>query len=798
MSVGTRRGPLAGLRVLSFSAGSPGALLGMLLCDNGAEVVKIGRSTSGDEAAEGLCMPWGRGQRSVALDPDDADDRRVVAELASSADVVIVTDGQDQVSDFGLLLTDVRRSNPAVVWCTLLDEPGQPSDGWGSDYTLAVARLGVMGASPGYRDGPIFPGHPSVLHATTMVAFVSLLAAVRRRVATGVGGTASGSFSDGVLAVSAMNWWSERGRSVYKAKDRTGRLDFGSHRLLIGVYECADGALVQIHTGAAGAFDRAMAVFGLDGVVSHAEGPVQTTTPLSEADQQAVRERLPAIFKTRPAASWLERLWKADVACLPLQEPGRALEDDQVRHAGAALTSAGSSTTVTVVGGVTIFSATPTNIELGVSDFGADTAAVRESGWLCPGFGHRSPVGRPDLDATRSAQDAPLAGITVLELGGWFASPYGNRLLSDLGADVIKFEPLTGDPIRQMPDPAEGALRGKRSVAIDLKQEAAREILAEAFRRSDVVQHNLRPGVAERLGIDYTSVRAAHPDVIYSYSPGFGAHGPKAELQSFAPLMSGFVGVNVMSAGPGNPPNGAFGNEDSYGGMLQAASILMAIIHRDRTGEGQYVETPQLHASLLFSSEWYLVDGQPRSALPLLDSEQTGWSPTNRIYECLDGWIAVACRSESQVRGLLDMLGIDEPWEVARGGAGAELAGLIQGALYLNPADQWVELLRARAVPCVQVAEGSWLQEFLQDDENVASGRVLDLAHPLHGHVRVIGPLSSFGTAPLPRRARSPLLGEDTLDVLGEMISTELLRRCLDEGIVVATTAPVATDVDSD
>jgi crotonobetainyl-CoA:carnitine CoA-transferase CaiB-like acyl-CoA transferase len=386
----------------------------------------------------------------------------------------------------------------------------------------------------------------------------------------------------------------------------------------------------------------------------------------------------------------------------------------------------------------------------------------------------------------------PLDGVRIVELSIWFASPYGNRLLSDLGADVVKVESLVGDTIRPLPDPCEGANRGKRSLSIDLKSPAAKEVVDRLLASADVVQHNMRPGAAERLGIDEPSLRASHPHLIYAYAPGYGSTGPKAKLQSFAPLLSGFVGLLHLSAGPGNEPHAGFGNEDYYNGLLSATSILLGLIHRDRTGEGQYVESPQLHSSVLVTSEWFGRGGELQSSLPQLDSDQTGWGPYYRVYQCLDGWICVACVRDEQVDAMLQ--------EVLPGGevdpsAHADVAAQLSYEMFGATAADWAARLRAAGVPCEVVREESWLRSVLLDDAMVERGRVNEIEHPLHGRARVIGQLFRLDRHPGVRRGRSPLLGEHTEQILTELGFDDAERDSLVvggvvKGLLTAGTAP--------
>ena len=556
----------------------PGAVATMLLGDYGAEVVKVERPGGDPGRSAGRTRTWDRGKSSIVLDLRAPADRKVLERLADSADVIVQGMRPGRLDELGLGYEAVRRRNPAVVYCSLsaFGAGEAPTDD-GYDI-LAAARLGVMAESPGHRDGPIFPGHPAIDYGTAFIAAIGVLAALRARIVTGTGDHVDVTMRDGVLAQMAMNWWSDRQISFIESKSRTGTLDMGRRRLLLQRFVCADGEMIQIHTGAAGAFGRAMEVLGLDGEITKSDSPLEMSSLMTERDVEILRRRLPEIFRSKPAAEWLRLLWENEVACLPVQPPGRVFADDQVRYAGVMETVEDPELgPIEIVGPVIRFSETPGAVGGPAPALDEDGARLREHLWASAGL--------PDTTAP-AAIGHPLEGVRIVEFGNWFASPYGNRLLAALGADVVKVEPLQGDPIRPLPDPCEGANRGKRSLAIDLKSDEARPVLDRLLREADIVQHNLRPGVAERLGIHYEATRALNPDVVYGYAPGYGSAGPKAKLQSFAPLLSGFVGLMHLAAGPGNEPHTPFGNEDYYNGLLErdGAAARVGPPRADRAG----------------------------------------------------------------------------------------------------------------------------------------------------------------------------------------------------------------------
>jgi crotonobetainyl-CoA:carnitine CoA-transferase CaiB-like acyl-CoA transferase len=356
----------------------------------------------------------------------------------------------------------------------------------------------------------------------------------------------------------------------------------------------------------------------------------------------------------------------------------------------------------------------------------------------------------------------PLDGVRVLDLTRVLSGPHCTRMLRDLGAEVIKVEATSGDPIRSLPDPFEGASRGKRSVAVNLKADAVGPVLAELLRRADVVQHNFRPGAAERLGVDYESVRALRPDVVYGYAPGYGSTGPKSRLQSFAPLHSGFVGIAHESAGEGNEPGAAFGNEDYYNGQLNAVGMLLALVHQARTGEGQYVECAQLSSSIFATSHWYRRGGERHSVQPALDADQLGWDPHRRLYQCLEGWLCVFC-VEADQEGALRAAVLGPEADAAASGEEMEYG------FFARSAEEWVKELRPLGVPCAAVPEDYWLHTFLRDPAAIAAQRATPYEHDQHGAVSAIGRIVQLRGYPPCEPVRAPRLGEHTREVLAEL-----------------------------
>jgi len=368
-----------------------------------------------------------------------------------------------------------------------------------------------------------------------------------------------------------------------------------------------------------------------------------------------------------------------------------------------------------------------------------------------------------------------LRGVKILDFGHYFAGPYASRLLADLGADVIKLEPMDGDLLRPTVKPFNGAQRGKRCIAVDLKHPRGREIGHRLAAWADVVSHNLRPGAAERLAMDYESLRAINPTLVYAYAPGWGSSGPDASLPGFAPLFSGYVGLHHEAAGRGNQPVAPVGNEDNGNGLLGATAILMALYRRKRTGEGQYLEHPQLNATLLMASHLMRRPDGTVVGSADLDHERRGPHPLDRLYATADGWICISARTDPEFARLcavpgFEALAADGRWADVAGRArdAGALAEAIGAVLVTRHAAAWDAALRAHGVPCEIPAGVEAARALLDDPERRADGRVEEYPHPRWGTTRDIAVMVRLSDATHAPGRPAPEVGEHTREILSE------------------------------
>jgi crotonobetainyl-CoA:carnitine CoA-transferase CaiB-like acyl-CoA transferase len=294
-----------------------------------------------------------------------------------------------------------------------------------------------------------------------------------------------------------------------------------------------------------------------------------------------------------------------------------------------------------------------------------------------------------------------------------------------------------------------GCQRGKRGVALDLKADDARVALDALLAQADVLHHNLRMPAARRLGLDETTVRAVNPDLVYCHASSYGPRGPRADWPGYDQLFQSSCGWEVAGAGEGNRPMWhRLGFMDHLCAMGSLISTLLALYHRDRTGETQFVAGSLLAGGVMTCSETYLDATGAIVPTPVLDHEQTGIAPGYRIVEVADGWIAVAASTDAS-RAALDALG----------GVDAFVTRTVVDAL-ASLAEAGVPADAVRLDQC---------EAFFASTANDAAGLIARYEHVDYGHVEQPGAFWDFGDLTVKLDRAPPGLGEHTVEVLTEV-----------------------------
>ncbi|MFA5064715.1 MAG: CoA transferase [Dehalococcoidia bacterium] len=368
-----------------------------------------------------------------------------------------------------------------------------------------------------------------------------------------------------------------------------------------------------------------------------------------------------------------------------------------------------------------------------------------------------------------------LEKIRVADFTTMLAGAGVCRELADLGADVIKIEPIDGDSWRMLAGGFMGVNRGKRGIVIDLRQEEARKIAHKLISTCDMVVENSRPGIMKKLGMDYETVKKIKPDILYISMPAFGSKGPDAERPGYDPLFQAISGQMLGQGGPGKTP--IFHKiqlNDEMGPMLGAFGASLALFNKLRTGQGQFVETSLLRSAVtLQSGNFIQYKGMKRKYLGKPDIK--GLGALDRLYQGIDGgWLYVYCPKEEHWKTLCKVLGltalVTDP-RFATAGArkkhDKELTAILEETFFTTPASAWALLLALQGVPA---APGQSIVDLLQSDPHCKATGVYEYQeHPQWGKVQLQGINAEFSETPGKVMRPGPMLGEHTTEVLLEI-----------------------------
>ncbi|MCA9509356.1 MAG: CoA transferase, partial [Myxococcales bacterium] len=373
----------------------------------------------------------------------------------------------------------------------------------------------------------------------------------------------------------------------------------------------------------------------------------------------------------------------------------------------------------------------------------------------------------------------PLAGIRVLDFGLAVAGPYCTQVLSDLGATVIKIN-AKHDWYWHQSQIAMCCNRGKRSIAIDMKHDGAREVVRRLVASADVVMHNMRYPAAVKLGIDYESLKDEFPRLVYCHTRGF-ERGPRELLPGNDQTGACLAGVEWEDGGcgRGGRPIWSLTNlGDTGNGFLAAIAICQALFDREKTGRGQFVDTAIVNAQLLNTSYAVARPDGTGFERPMLDAMQTGFSAGVRIYPTADGWLCLSLANDAHWEALGRVLGVD-----ARAGDD-ERAAAVERALAAKPAVEWQRALDAAGVPC-EVSSDTAGMEMWADPEALRHQWVASYAHPVVKQLGQIGLAFSFSGTPARIQGPPFLVGADTRGVLAEVgFDAQEVERLLASGAV--------------
>jgi len=772
---------LDGITVLDLTSGPAGALATMLLGDHGARVIRL-VDRHDRTPRRGGYLVWDRGKESVLVDlaqvqPPQGDASTVVTEqttsesptevyarLIRSADV-LVEDFPPSSDRQALVQFDwLAALNPRLVQCSITaygkhgpyrDEP--PID------ALVMARAGILASQPGFRPGPVHIVHPLPSAGAALLAAQGIAAALLAREKTGLGRTVETSLLAGALLYHPKVTGEKLAPHVFQTNP-AGSAPFYS------LYECADGIWMQLGCVHEVFIATAAAVMGIKDVLDEPRYGSGRLPKTPEADQE-LRAIIARAIHSKPYEEWAELFEKADVPFAKVRTTEESMDDPQVRVNEMVVELHDPEVGPIVQMGVPVqLSRTPGKVR---------EPRLLPSQALSRPFAEASDA-QPSSQKRRSAAagpfQPPLQGIRVLEITNLIAGPTAGRLLADLGADVIKMEPLDGDISRPIGRTYFFNLNlNKRSLSVNTRTPEGKAIAQRVAATADVLLANLRPRATDRMGIGSDVLQQLNPRLIETHVTGFGWTGPYAHRPGIDPLAQALMGLSRAQGGPENPPvfHSQLAPTDFTAGALGALGTILALLARERTGVVQRVDTNLLNGGIVLSSEWFTrYAGRPSRRLA--DKGQYGLDACYRLYEVRDGWLYVVAETPAVRRALCRALGGDDLVRahadavVAHHATDAALAHALTQRFAALSLEESVTRLKAAGVPCAPAVDGQ-SEVFLSDPHAVANDMVASHQHPVLGQMQVARHYVRFGRTQILRGRPTPLLGEHTREVLQEV-----------------------------
>ncbi len=404
----------------------------------------------------------------------------------------------------------------------------------------------------------------------------------------------------------------------------------------------------------------------------------------------------------------------------------------------------------------------------------------------------------------------PLSHIRVLDLSRVLAGPWASQNLGDLGAEVIKVErPGSGDDTRGWGPPwlkdAEGrdtresayflsVNRNKKSITVDISKPEGQAIVRELAAKSDVLIENYKVGALARYGLEYESVRAENPSIVYCSVTGFGQDGPSAHRPGYDFIFQGMGGLmSITGERDGEPGAGpqkvGIAVTDVLTGMYATVAILAALVHRERTGEGQYIDLALLDTIVAFCANQvvsYFVSGR----VPVRYGNAHAQVVPYEVFAVADGHLILAVGNDAQFERFCEVAGRPElaadtrfRTMSARIVHRAELIPIIRELMRTRTRREWIERLEAANVPCGPIND---MKEVFEEPQVRHRGLRLDLPHALGVTAPLVASPLRLSRTPVEYRAPPPLLGQHTEEVLGDLLGKppEEIARLRREGIV--------------
>ena len=735
---------LNGTLVFDLTETKSGAICGMFLADNGARVIRLS-PTGPIRNNDPETAIFDRGKEFLK---GSSDDFLLCAQMLYKADVVI-HDGttlegiKERLSSKGF-----PSGTPGLIDCHISSYGKKgPFANANEDVELVKARVGLFYDTPGFREGPTYLVHPVVEVGAGIFAALGVVSCLVSRLSHGMGM----SFDVSLMAAGMYFMTMADGDNVVTpGKDAT---PFGGAPFY-SVYKCRDGKWFQIACIHLGFVDQAAAVLGLVEILTEAR--FGGGRPIDLEARQELVELVRQRFLSKSSSVWAEQFDEADVPFAIVETVDAAMENEQVIHNDLLANIDDPLFGPMVQNGI------PLRLS---KTHGSIIGPRRELLW--EGIEEEPVQGKGFPQDLKHHKQLPLKGVRVADITNVIAGPAAGRILGDLGADVLKIEPLTGDFTRG-PGATFNALNAnKRSISIDSKKPDGVTVLREIVSGCDALVANLRPGATERMGLGRKVLEAINPSIVETHITGFGWDGPLSSRPGMDPLAQAYMGLQDAQGGKGTRPSYLtyLAPCDFTAGVIAALGTVLGLYVVKKGGTGQKIDVDLLSVgSLMLQGDFSKYSGKQERRLA--DPGQYGLSDFRRLYQASDGWIFVCAEDSLLAKKLLQIMDLQVNG-IINFEVHSDLGKQMAKSFLINTTEHWVQLLASDGVP-VAVAEKADFARLHHDAQIQANRMLKTFVDHNGGNVHILQGFLDFGDVDDNVRCMAPRLGEHNREILQE------------------------------
>jgi len=752
---------LEGIQVVELTTGIGGPIVGMFLADFGAEVIKVEPPGGDPTRSDPGFAVWNRGKKSVVADPADAGRRQWVAQLVAGADVCLVSEA-GLLAAYGLDEATLLRESPRLVIVETSVYPGgAPWSGGRESHALLSALVGVAWRQSSFDGGPVESVARFLLQVHGVWGTVATVAALLERERSGFGQLVRVTGAHAAMEANVGSYSIDPTRP-----DPPTNIGPGGRHPTYTRFVAGDGKWLA--SGALGAkFERQLIeVLGLSWMLDEERMGGRVENLIQPDNILWAHEQTARAFLSKDRDEWLDIMTGLGIPNGPMADRQDWLDHAQVRGIGMRAEVDDPERGPVVMPGVPVnLTGSPGRVHGPAPMLGQHDDAVTP----------RPPAPAPD--GLPPLSNGPLTGYRILDMGTFVAGPYAGSLLSELGADVIKVEPLGGDPFR---GPGFVFNRGMRSLAINLAVPEGVTAFHRLAQGSDVVVESMRPGVTAKLGIDYDALSGVNPAAITVSLSAYGEGGPLSGRGGVDMVLQAMSGMMSAQGGDSEPVANTIAIIDVTTGGMLALSTCLALLHRQRSGAGQRVWC-SLAGTATYLQSGEIVRFEGRTPSPTGGRDYLGRDPLDRYYQTSDGWIRVQATGPDPVTAdTLAAAGL----EVEPGAFDADPAGALGAALAGISSDVAAQRLHAARVPA---APARLISRVVRDPQLLMS-EFSHIREAADGSTFVTpGRYAAFSRTPRSGVLQSPGVGEHARQALaGAGLAPEEIEELVSSGVVQA------------